>query len=289
MLAGGTAAPRVMVVGAGGQLGQALVRQLSSICVVQGSSRSELDVANATAVGAAVARLQPSVVVNCSAFTDVDGAEDRQEDALRVNGIAVGVLARAAQAAGAAFVHYSTDFVFAGREDRAWREDDSPEPQSVYAQSKLIGEWLARDCTRHYVLRVESLFGGPERKSTIDRIAATLRAGREMKLFRDRTVSPSFVDDVVAATSRLLAVEARPGVYHCVNSGATTWLEIGAFIAARLGLDHRLLVATSVKDVTMRAARPQFAALSNEKLAAAGVGMPTWEDALARYLARLPA
>jgi dTDP-4-dehydrorhamnose reductase len=289
MLAGGTAAPRVMVVGAGGQLGQALVKQLSSICVVQGSSRSELDVTNATAVGAAVARLQPSVVVNCSAFTDVDGAEDRQEDALRVNGIAVGVLARAAQAAGAAFVHYSTDFVFAGREDRAWREDDSPEPQSVYAQSKLIGEWLARDCTRHYVLRVESLFGGPERKSTIDRIAATLRAGREMKLFRDRTVSPSFVDDVVAATSRLLAVEARPGVYHCVNSGATTWLEIGAFIAARLGLDHRLLVATSVKDVTMRAARPQFAALSNEKLAAAGVGMPTWEDALARYLARLPA
>jgi dTDP-4-dehydrorhamnose reductase len=289
MLAGGTAAPRVMVVGAGGQLGQALVKQLSSICVVQGSSRSELDVANATAVGAAVARLQPSVVVNCSAFTDVDGAEDRQEDALRVNGIAVGVLARAAQSAGAAFVHYSTDFVFAGREDRAWREDDSPEPQSVYAQSKLIGEWLARDCTRHYVLRVESLFGGPERKSTIDRIAATLRAGREMKLFRDRTVSPSFVDDVVAATSRLLAVEARPGVYHCVNSGATTWLEIGAFIAARLGLDHRLLVATSVKDVTMRAARPQFAALSNEKLAAAGVGMPTWEDALARYLARLPA
>jgi dTDP-4-dehydrorhamnose reductase len=289
MLAGGTAAPRVMVVGAGGLLGQALVRQLSSICVVQGSSRSELDVTNATAVGAAVARLQPSVVVNCSAFTDVDGAEDRQEDALRVNGIAVGVLARAAQAAGAAFVHYSTDFVFAGREDRAWREDDSPEPQSVYAQSKLIGEWLARDCTRHYVLRVESLFGGPERKSTIDRIAATLRAGREMKLFRDRTVSPSFVDDVVAATSRLLAVEARPGVYHCVNSGATTWLEIGAFIAARLGLDHRLLVATSVKDVTMRAARPQFAALSNEKLAAAGVGMPTWEDALARYLARLPA
>jgi dTDP-4-dehydrorhamnose reductase len=289
MLAGGTAAPRVMVVGAGGQLGQALVKQLSSICVVQGSSRSELDVTNATAVGAAVARLRPSVVVNCSAFTDVDGAEDRQEDALRVNGIAVGVLARAAQSAGAAFVHYSTDFVFAGREDRAWREDDSPEPQSVYAQSKLIGEWLARDCTRHYVLRVESLFGGPERKSTIDRIAATLRAGREMKLFRDRTVSPSFVDDVVAATSRLLAVEARPGVYHCVNSGATTWLEIGAFIAARLGLDHRLLVATSVKDVTMRAARPQFAALSNEKLAAAGVGMPTWEDALARYLARLPA
>jgi dTDP-4-dehydrorhamnose reductase len=289
MLAGGAGARRVMVVGGGGQLGQAVVERLSTECVIETVTRSELDVTSAAAVAAVVTRFQPDVLVNCSAFTDVDGAEDRQEDALRVNGVAVGVLARAAQAASAAFVHYSTDFVFAGREDRVWREDDPAEPQSVYAQSKLIGEWLARDCARHYVLRVESLFGGPERKSTIDRIAATLRAGREMKLFRDRTVSPSFVDDVVAATWRLVAAEAEPGLYHCVNSGATTWLGIGEAIAARLGLDRRLLVATSVADVPMRAARPQYAALSNEKLAAAGFVMPAWEDALARYLARLPA
>jgi dTDP-4-dehydrorhamnose reductase len=289
MLAGGAAARRVMVLGAGGQLGRAMVDQLPRDSVVHARSRSELDVANAAAVGTAVARFQPSAIINCSAFTDVDGAEDRQEDALRINGVAVGVLARAAQSADAAFVHYSTDFVFAGREDRTWREDDPPEPQGVYAQSKLIGEWLAADCGRHYVLRVESLFGGPQRRSTIDRIAATLRAGREMKLFSDRTVSPSFVDDVVAATLRLLASEASPGVYHCVNSGATTWLGLGEAIAARLGLDQRLLVATSVTDVQMRAARPQYAALSNEKLAAAGVTMPTWEDALARYLARLAA
>jgi dTDP-4-dehydrorhamnose reductase len=222
-------------------------------------------------------------------FTDVDGAEVRPADALGLNGVAVGVLARAAQAVGATFVHYSTDFVFAGRENRRWREVDEPEPQGVYAQSKLMGEWLARDCARHYVLRVESLFGGPERKSTIDRIVATLRDRREMKLFHDRTVSPSFVDDVVAATWALVDRSAEPGVYHCVNTGATTWLGIGEAVARHLGLDERLLVPVSVSEVTMKAPRPQYAALSNEKLAAAGVSMPTWEDALARYLSRLGA
>jgi dTDP-4-dehydrorhamnose reductase len=275
-----------MVLGADGQLGSAVVERLSSGGAAHAYRRADLDVADASAVSAEILRVGPSVVINCSAFTDVDGAEDRQEEALRVNGIAVGVIARAAAAAGAALVHYSTDFVFAGREDRAWREEDPPEPQGVYAQSKLIGEWLARDCPRHYVLRVESLFGGPQRKSTIDRIASALGAGREMKLFQDRTVSPSFVDDVVEATRRLVERAAPPGVYHCVNSGATTWLGIGQAIAARFGLDQRLLVATSVKDVTMKAARPQYAALSNAKLAAAGIAMPTWEDALGRYLSR---
>jgi dTDP-4-dehydrorhamnose reductase len=288
MLIGSLAGGTVMVLGAGGQLGSALVEQLSS-AAVHACGRSELDVTDAAAVSAAVTRTRPSVVINCSAFTDVDGAEDRQEEALRVNGIAVGVIARAAAAVDATFVHYSTDFVFAGRENRAWRESDPAEPQGVYAQSKLVGEWLAADCPRHYVLRVESLFGGPQRKSTVDRIVTSLREAREMKLFHDRTVSPSFVDDVASATAQLLTGSAAPGVYHCVNSGSTTWLGIGEAIAARLGLDRRLLVAASVNDVRMKAARPQYAALSNAKLAAAGVSMPAWDDALARYLGRLPA
>jgi dTDP-4-dehydrorhamnose reductase len=248
----------------------------------------ELDVADASAVSAEMQRLRPRLVINCSAFNDVDGAQTRQAEALRVNGVAPGILARAAAAAGATFVHYSTDFVFAGRENRVWRETDPAEPQSVYGQSKLMGEWLARDCPRHYVLRVESLFGGPQRRSTIDRIVETLRAGREMKLFHDRTVSPSFVDDVVEATQVLIEREAAPGLYHCVNTGQTTWLGVGQAVARTLGLDERLLVATSVHDVPMKAPRPQYAALSNDKLAAAGARMPTWEDGLARYLSRPP-
>jgi dTDP-4-dehydrorhamnose reductase len=279
----------LMVIGAGGQLGRAMVERCADAAAVRAYTRQDLDAGDARAVASEVDRVKPTLVINCSAFTDVDGSESRQEEAIRVNGVAVGVLARAAEAAGAAFVHYSTDFVFAGREDRAWGEDDLPEPQGVYAQSKLMGEWLARDCARHYVLRVESLFGGPQRKSTIDRIVTALNEGREMKLFHDRTVSPSFVEDVVDATWRLVGRRAAPGVYHCVNTGHTTWLGIGQAVARQLGVDERLLVPVSVKDVPMKAPRPQYAALSNAKLAEAGVPMPTWEDALARYLSRLPA
>ena len=278
----------LMVLGAGGQLGRAVVERFTE-ATVHAYGRQDLDAGDARAVGAEMARVRPTLVVNCAAFTDVDGAETEPAEALRVNGVAVGVLARAAEDAGATFVHYSTDFVFAGLEDRAWTEDDLPEPQGVYAQSKLVGEWLARDCARHYVLRVESLFGGPRGRSTIDRIVATLRDGREMKLFHDRTVSPSFVDDVVDATRALVGRQAAPGVYHCVNTGATTWLGIGQAVARQLRLDERLLVPVSVADVTMKVRRPQYAALSNARLAAAGVTMPAWEDALARYLSRLPA
>ena len=121
-----------MVLGAGGQLGGAVVEKLSSETTVHGYRRAELDVSDATAVRSRVEQLRPAVVINCSAFTDVDGAEDRPVEALRVNGVAVGVLARATAGIGATFVHYSTDFVFAGHEDRAWQESDLPEPQGVF-------------------------------------------------------------------------------------------------------------------------------------------------------------
>jgi dTDP-4-dehydrorhamnose reductase len=278
----------VIVTGAEGQMGRAIVDRFGSAATVHALGRRDLDITDAAAVASLFARNPPTLVVNCAAFTDVDGAEVRQAEALAVNGLAPGILARAADASGATLVHFSTDFVFAGRDDRAWTETDLPEPLCVYAQSKLIGEWLARDCRRHYTLRVESLFGGPRGRSTIDRIAEGLREGREMKLFHDRTVTPSFVVDVAEAVHALVNRNAAPGVYHCVNSGATTWLGMGRHIAQVLGLDERLLVPVSVADVRLKAPRPQYAALSNQKLTEAGIAMPTWEDALARYLTSPP-
>ena len=143
-----------------------------------------------------------------------------------------------------------------------------------------------RDAPRRYVLRVESLFGGPHVRSSVDRIVAALREGREAPVFVDRTTSPSYVDDVVAATDYLVTSGAPFGVYHCVNSGHAVWAELGREIARLLDRPQSLLKPVSVKDVRLRAARPAFAALSNAKLAQAGFVMPTWQDALARYLAR---
>ncbi len=275
---------KILVTGAAGQLGSAIVQRYASRADVMAVKRSDLDISDTTAIEPFVARHAPDVVINCAAYNNVDGAEDDPVAALRVNALAVRALARAAAEADAAFVHYGTDFVFDGLVDRAWSEDDEPSPQSVYASSKLLGEWFAADVPRHYVLRVESLFGGAAGRSTVDRIAAAIRAAEPSRVFVDRTVTPSFVDDVADATWTLLEAHAPPGVYHCVNSGTTTWFELAREIGRVLGIDPEL-IATKVADVPMRAKRPQYAALSNAKLTRAGVTMPMWQNALKRYLA----
>jgi dTDP-4-dehydrorhamnose reductase len=276
----------VAVIGCEGQLGRVIAQRFArSGAAVQALSRRDLDITRPDAVRTRLADLAPGLVINCAAFNDVDGAEDRPVDALSVNGVAVESLARAAARLGATFVQYSTDFVFPGTVDRPLTEDDVPEPQSVYAQSKLIGEWMAADCPRHYIVRVESLFGGDGRRSTIDRIAAAIAKDDEIRLFTDRTVSPSYVDDVAMATEALVTTRAAFGVYHCVNTGSTTWFDLGRTIARQLGRSHARLIPVPVSAVGLRAPRPRFAALSNRRLAAAGVAMPTWEDALDRYLA----
>src|SRR4029079_12356957 len=161
--------------------------------------------------------------------------------------------------------------------------DAATAPPNVYGQSKLVGEWMAAGAVAHYVLRVESLCGGPPPHGSIDRIVTALRAGQPARVFVDRVVSPSFVDDVVEATWRLVGAQAAYGTYHMVNTGAATWYRLAEEVASILGI-RATLEATRMADVPMRAARPRYCALSNERLRSAGVEMPSWQDALARYL-----
>ena len=166
-------------------------------------------------------------------------------------------------------------------------EELRPAPRGVYASSKLLGEWFAQLSPRAYVLRVESLFGSPAdwtgRRGTLDHIVDGLQQGREVKVFTDRIVSPSYSRDVAAATRHLVMSGAPPGVYHCVNDGHASWHDV-AVEAARI-LDVRArLVAITVDQLPLRVARPRYCALSTKKLAAAGFAMPTWQDGLRRWL-----
>jgi dTDP-4-dehydrorhamnose reductase len=260
-----------------------MVRRLSHETTVVGLTRRDLDLTNHAAVATIVARERPAVILNCAAYNAVDQAEDAVADALAVNAFVPQSLARAARAVDATLVHYSTDFVFDGHASRPYTESDAPNPQSVYGQSKLMGEWLVLDAPRAYVLRVESLFGGPAARSSIDRIIMSLRSGEPARVFVDRIVTPSFVDDVVDATWSLLTRQAEPGLYHVVNAGETTWHALGAEAARLLGTAANL-VPVKVADVPMRATRPQYCALSTVKLAGAGISMPAWQDALSRYI-----
>jgi dTDP-4-dehydrorhamnose reductase len=276
----------VLVVGAAGQLGRAMVSRLQKAHDVTGWTRADFDLTRHADVRDAIMRLAPDVVINCAGYNNVDQAEDDQLIAFDLNAMVVSTLARTAASLDALFVHYSSDFVFSGTRSTPYTENDAPEPRSVYAQSKLVGEWLAADAPRHYVLRVESLFGGPNRKSSVDRIVDGIRQGQQPPVFSDRVVSPSFVTDVANASAFMIESQPEWGLYHCVNSGHATWLDVGRDIAARLGAGEEALKPISVNDVHLRASRPKFAALSNEKLARAGYAMPTWQDAIGRYLAQ---
>lgn len=274
----------MLVVGAAGQLGEAMAAHFSSRRSTVALTRRELELADAAATRQMVREIAPAVLVNCSGFNQVDAAESRQDDAIEANALAVGTLARAAREVGATFVHYSSDFVFDGETDRPYREDDPPHPRSVYAASKLMGEWLAADAPLHYVLRVESLFGGvSKRKSSLDRIIDSIAVSGPVRVFVDRVVSPSFVWDIVAATQAILDRRLAPGIYHCVNSGAATWHDVAVEVQRQLGTDA-LLVPVSMADVSLPAARPRYCALSNDKLRAAGVTLPAWQEALTRAL-----
>ena len=278
----------ILVTGAEGRLGSTLAAVLGARHRVVARGRAGLDITQAAEVAAAVRSVAPDVIVNCAACNDVDGAEDDPVAAFEVNAFAVRTLARAARDAGAALVHYSTDFVFDGLAAAPYAEEDAANPQSVYAMSKLVGEWFARDA-QGYVLRVASLFGGGRpgvRASSLDRMADAILAGREVQAFADRTVSPGYVPDVAAATAALLAAAPPAGVYHCVGSGRATWLEVATELARRLDREARI-VPVAAADRPQRARRPAFAALSNAKLARAGIELPTWTDALGRFAAEL--
>jgi dTDP-4-dehydrorhamnose reductase len=280
-------ARKILITGASGRLAAAIAETFRADSEILGLARGDLDVTDDDAVEARLTSERPAVIINCASYNDVDGAEQQPVRALEVNAFAVRALARAADRIGAVFIHYSSDFVFDGAASRPYVEDDAPNPQSVYAASKLLGEWFALEARRGFVLRVESLFGarGSGRRSSLDAIVAGIQAGASVPVFTDRTVSPAYVFDIAAATHELIRTGAAAGLYHCVNSGACSWHDIATEAARLLGREPRLAPVT-LGSVELRARRPKFSALDNTKLRALGIVMPTWQDALARHLKR---
>ena len=279
---------RVLVTGGHGLLGSAIQREFASQDVFAMDHR-RLDVTDDRAVADTVAEARPDVVIHCAAYNDVDGAEEDPVAALNVNAFGVRAVARAASDAGARFVHFSSDFVFDGETDRPYTEDDPPNPRSVYAASKLLGDWFALAAARAFVLRVESLFGRPgpgsARRGSLGQIVDAISREEEVRVFTDRIVSPTHTDDIARATSHLIRSGAPPGLYNCVTTGHATWATIAQYIADVLGKPLRSKPLT-LESAGLRARRPRYCALSNAKLASAGFEMPTWQRAVEQFLGR---
>ncbi len=277
---------RIVITGAAGRLGATLVAQLRAAGYdVAAYGRAELDVTSQ----ADVERLpdaRPDAIINCSAYNAVDKAETEADAAFAINAHGPLLLARIADRIGVPIVHYSTDFVFDGNSDVPYREDDEPNPLSVYGASKLAGEQHVRAVTRHYILRVESLFGGTGvhgHRTTVDVITDNLVAGGPVRALVDRTTSLSHVGDVVRATRALLEQQAPFGIYHCVCSGHSTWYELACEIRRQVA-SPATIERLFASDLKSAARRPTFCALSNHKLRDLGIDLPPWQTTIAQHL-----
>jgi dTDP-4-dehydrorhamnose reductase len=276
---------RVLVTGSRGQLGAAFVKRLSADRQVVGVDLDDLDITDPARVRDFVRACRPSLILNCAAFNDVDGAETRVLAAYRVNGEAVWTLATLAAELDATFVHYSTEFVYDGQLERPYTEADDPAPQSVYGMTKLVGERFALLAARSYVLRLSSLYGGHTGRTTIDWIVRQGLAGQRVPAFADRTVSPSYVPDVVEATLSLASGTAPFGLYNCGSADWSTWADLAARVLAACGRPD-LLDAVSFAASPNRATRPRNCAMSSAPLGRVASAPRTWSEALFDYLSR---
>ena len=277
---------RVLVTGSKGQLGAAFMTRLSADVDVTGIDVDDVDLTDAALLREFVRRCRPTAIINCAAFTDVDGAESRPLDAYRVNAEAVWCLAGLASELDAVLVHYSTEFVYDGKLDRPYTEEDDTAPQSVYGMTKLVGERFALGAERSYALRLSSLYGGHTRRTTVDWILRQAEAGQRVTAFADRTVSPSYVPDVVEATLELLVKEAPFGLYNCGSVDWCSWADVAEQVLAACGRPELLERVPFVAQPN-RAVRPRNCTMSSAKLRAHVAAAPRgWSEALSDYLAR---
>jgi dTDP-4-dehydrorhamnose reductase len=280
---------RVLLAGAAGMLGLDVLRAGERAGhELVGLAREELDVTDADSVAAACERVAPEAIVNCAAWTDVDGAETHREAARAVNALGAGNLARAAARAGARLVHVSTDYVFSGEaprdaagRQRPYLESDPTGPRSVYGQTKLEGEReVLAASPRHTVVRSSWLFGigGRNFAETMLRLAVEREA---VQVVSDQIGCPTWTGHLAPALLGLVEREVT-GLVHLAGTGAVSWNGFAREMFRQAELDCRVEEATS-EQMARPAPRPAFSALESER--ADVLPLPPWQDGLGGYLA----
>jgi len=273
---------KILLTGAGGQLGQALQHCLRAHDVTA-LEHHALDITQLTAVRAALAAQRPDLVINAAAYNGVDDAETRPADAYAVNAVGPRNLAVASAAQNAALLHVSTDYVFDGTSARPYHEYDRPHPRSVYGASKLAGEEAVRTLNpRHYVVRTAWLYHtlGHNFPKTMLRLAQ--RTG--VRVVSDQYGSPTYAPHLAAALARLIDTEAF-GTYHLAGSGGTSWFDLTCTLYRALGITTPVQ-PVSTADFPRPAERPRYSVLTTVQDPA--ILLPPWQEGLAAFAAALP-
>ena len=279
---------KILILGAGGMLGKELACVFASKKLVLWD-KEDIDITRSIEVEEKISKIRPSLIINAAAFTNVDACETQQELARAVNGQAVGYIAREALRAGAALVHYSTDYVFDGANPAGYAEDAvAREPVNAYGASKLLGEEKLREAVEQglkaYLVRTSWLFG-KHGKNFISTMLALAENKKEIAVVNDQHGKPTYAKDLADATLELVAGLHMPGTYHIVNEPVTTWYDFARAIFdayTQLHPEFRKPAVISCSSAAYKTAarRPMHSALRNTKVPP----LRPWKEALRAYL-----
>lgn len=276
---------RILVTGARGMLGQAVVRctrERGHEVVALG--RYGLDVRDAAAVRARLATEAPDAVVYCAGYTAVDDAERNEAAAHAVNARAAGGVGAACRSIGARLVYPSSDYVFDGVASKPYTPDETPRPINAYGRSKLAGEEAVRSAGDHLVVRTSWLYAADGR-NFVRKILVKAGAGDVLRVVHDQRGSPSWCGDVATAMIRLLEVSAPAGVYHAANGGAATWYELAVAACEVAGIPARVEPCTT-SEFPRPAPRPAYSVLDCTATEALVGPIRPWREALTVALAQ---
>ncbi len=275
---------RILVTGAAGMLGHALTPLLEADHQVIGLSRKDCDLCDEDAVREIFLLQNPDVVIHLAAFTNVDACELEPEKAKAGNEIATLNVAKATKRAGATLLYTSTDYVFDGRLDRPYREDDIPNPLSVYGRSKLMGERHVQEVLdRYFIVRTSWLFG-PNGKNFVSTILRLAGEKSEIRVVNDQRGSPTYTRHLAQKLAELVTTREY-GVYHITGGGSCTWFEFARKIIDICYLHGVRVTPISSLEFGRPAPRPANSVLANQRAISLGIGLlPHWEKGLEDYL-----
>ncbi len=282
----------IVVTGAGGRLGAALVRQWKAAKEdVIGLKRADLDLSRPEQMRDALESLDFGVLVNCAAQTNVDRCETHFDEAMRINAQAVGELAEICQEKGARCIHISTDYVFDGEKETPYTEEDQAQPISRYGESKLAGEFaLLNVSSTNLVVRVSWVFG-PDRPSFVDQVLQKARTEERVAAIADKIAVPTYTLDAALLLRPFLFEKRIGGVLHLCNQGDCSWQEYAQHAldcAAEAGLELKTYTVEPLKMADMKAfvaKRPRYSAMSIDKLAnLIGQKPRNWRNAVREHV-----
>ena len=274
----------ILITGSKGQLAAEFQKSLQGQnYTVTALDKHELDITDMTAVSDTVSRVSPDVIVNCAAYNYVDNAEDDFDSAFKVNAFGVRNLAISCRENSVLLIHFSSDYVFDGRKEDFYNEEDETNPISRYGESKLQGEnFLKQESPEYILFRVSWVFG-KGRQNFLYKLSEWAKDKRILKIVYDQISVPTFTEDIVSVT--LFAIQkGLRGLYHLTNSGYATRYEVARYFLERLNMDTIILPVQS--DIfPSPAKRPFFSVMSNKKISRdLDISIPDWRLGIDRYI-----